>query len=111
VDDIGGPAALYKDLLTVSFTVQNTGGASGSEVPQLYLGFPAGAGQPPRILRGFERTQLNRGQSKTITLSLRVKDVSVWDVVAQKWVIPKGTFKVFVGSSSRKIQLEGSFTL
>jgi beta-glucosidase len=111
VGEIGGPAALYKELLTVSFTVQNTGGASGSEVSQLYLGFPAGTGQPPKVLRAFERTELGQRQSKTVTLSLRQKDVSVWDVVTQKWVIPKGTFQVFVGSSSRKVQLQGTFSL
>jgi beta-glucosidase len=91
--------------------VQNTGGVSGSEVSQLYLGFPSGTGQPPRVLRGFERTPLDRGQSKTVTIPLRAKDVSVWDVVQQKWVVPKGTFKVFVGSSSRNVRLEGSFRM
>jgi beta-glucosidase len=54
---------------------------------------------------------LNKGQSKTVTIPLRLKDVSVWDVVSQKWVVPKGTFKVLIGSSSRNIHLEAEFSM
>ncbi|KAJ7857363.1 glycoside hydrolase superfamily, partial [Mycena leptocephala] len=111
VGDIGGPAALYETLLTVSFTVQNTGDVAGNEVSQLYLGFPTSYGEPPKLLRGFARTLLGPGQRETATLKLREKDVSVWDVVAQKWVVGRGTFKVMVGSSSRNIHLEGTFQL
>jgi beta-glucosidase len=77
----------------------------------LYLTFPDGAGEPPKVLRGFARTMLNKGQSKTVTIPLRLKDVSVWDVVSQKWVVPKGTFKVLIGSSSRNIHLEAEFSM
>ncbi|KAJ6468264.1 glycoside hydrolase superfamily [Mycena sanguinolenta] len=111
VGDIGGPAALYENLLAVSFQVKNTGDVAGNEVSQLYLGFPASFGEPPKVLRGFTRTMLNPGQTKTVTINLRQKDVSVWDVVAQKWVVASGTFHVMVGSSSRNIHLQGTFQL
>jgi len=92
------------------FGVKNTGKVAGNEVPQLYLGFPETAGEPPKVLRGFERILLNPGESQTVSLDLRVKDISVWDVVLQKWVVPAGEFKAYVGSSSRNIHLTGSFT-
>ncbi|KAJ7702117.1 glycoside hydrolase superfamily [Mycena olivaceomarginata] len=111
VGELGGPAALYESILSVSFRVQNTGHVAGSEVSQLYLSFPEGYGEPPKVLRGFARTLLQRGQSKTVTIPLRVKDVSVWDVVSQKWVVPKGTFTVQVGGSSRVLPLTGTFTM
>ncbi|KAJ7833847.1 glycoside hydrolase superfamily [Mycena olivaceomarginata] len=111
VGELGGPAALYEPILSVSFRVQNTGHVAGSEVSQLYLSFPEGYGEPPKVLRGFARTLLQRGQSKTVTIPLRVKDVSVWDVVSQKWVVPKGTFTVQVGGSSRVLPLTGTFTM
>jgi hypothetical protein len=44
-----------------------------------------------------------------VQVSLRVKDVSTWDVRAQRWVVPGGEFKVYVGSSSRDVKLTGSF--
>ncbi|KAJ6455924.1 beta-glucosidase [Mycena vitilis] len=111
VGDSGGPAELYETLLRVSFKVQNTGHVAGNEVSQLYIGFPSSYDEPPKVLRGFVRTMLSPGQSKTVTIPIRQKDVSVWDVVSQKWVLGKGTFKVMVGSSSRQIHVEGTFQL
>ena len=69
------------------------------------------AGEPPRVLRGFARTLLAPGQSQTVTVSLRKRDIAVWDNVAQQWTVPRGTFNVFVGASSRDIRLTGSFTV
>ncbi|KAJ6459974.1 glycoside hydrolase superfamily [Mycena sanguinolenta] len=108
---IGEPAALYEEIVFISFRVQNTGPLAGNEVPQLYLNFPAPYGEPPKVLRGFVRVMLEDGESKSVTISLRQKDVSVWDVVSQKWVLAEGPFTVMVGSSSRNIHLEGTFHL
>lgn len=36
----------------VSFTLKNTGSRDGAATPQLYLGFPASAGEPPKQLKG-----------------------------------------------------------
>ncbi|KAA1473309.1 hypothetical protein DENSPDRAFT_866018 [Dentipellis sp. KUC8613] len=106
----GGPAALFDTVWTVTFGVTNTGRVAGHEVSQLYLGFPdAGKSEPVRVLRGFARTYLKPGQTEIVHLKLRRKDVSVWDVVKQKWVVPGGAFKVEVGSSSRQIHLTGTF--
>jgi beta-glucosidase len=43
------------DTLTAVFTIKNTGSVYGAEVAQLYLGFPASAGEPPKVLRGFRK--------------------------------------------------------
>ncbi|KAJ7182195.1 glycoside hydrolase superfamily [Mycena crocata] len=111
IGDEGGPSALYEDLLSVSFNIRNTGRVAGHEVPQVYLAFPTASGQPPKVLRGFSRVMLGAGQGKSVTLKLRRKDVSVWDVVSQQWVVAKGSFGVMVGASSRDIKLEGTFNV
>lgn len=107
----GGESGLYKSALTASFTVKNTGSYDGNEVSQLYLGFPASAGEPPRVLRGFERTLIKKGKSAKISIGLRVKDISIWDVETQSWVIPTGEFTVYVGGSSRNLPLKKTFVL
>jgi beta-glucosidase len=61
--------------VTVTFTVQNNGTVSGTEIPQLYLGFPNAAGEPPKVLRGFDDLQLSPGASATVTMSLNARDL------------------------------------
>ena len=50
--------------MTVSATVTNTGKVAGSDVAQLYLGDPSVAGEPPRQLKGFDKVDLQPGQSQ-----------------------------------------------
>ncbi|KAF4587087.1 hypothetical protein EYR40_011108 [Pleurotus pulmonarius] len=76
----------------VTFTVANSGDVPGTEIAQLYLGFPAGAGEPKRVLRGFEEVALGVGESRSVTIMLGQRDVSIWDVVRHAWVVPPGTF-------------------
>ncbi|KAL1747219.1 glycoside hydrolase family 3 protein [Schizophyllum fasciatum] len=94
---------------TVSFSVANTGAVAGTEIAQLYLGFPAGAGEPPRVLRGFEEVALAAGESARVEMRLRARDLSIWDVVRQTWTRPEGTFTAFVGASINDVRLKGTF--
>ncbi|CAE6526553.1 unnamed protein product [Rhizoctonia solani] len=99
---------LHDPLFQVSFTVKNTGKVAGSEVAQLYLSPPAATGEPPNVLRGFEKVKLNPGESKTVNLILSRYDLSIWDVVRQGWARMNGTVGVWVGSSSRDQRLNGT---
>jgi beta-glucosidase len=83
---------LHRARWTVTATVSNTGKATGWAVPQLYISYPEGSGEPPRVFRDFERVRLRKGKSQKVKFELSAYDVSVWDVVKQKWVIPEGEF-------------------
>jgi beta-glucosidase len=100
-------------LGTVSATVTNTGKVAGAEVAQLYLGDPAVAGEPPRQLMGFDKVDLKPGQSARVTFPLTGHDLSYWDDAANGWVVPDGTFQVYVGDSSApaNLPLHGSLTV
>ncbi|OCF41794.1 beta-glucosidase [Kwoniella heveanensis CBS 569] len=91
---------LHEPRWTVSVDVTNTGPLNGCEIPQLYLSFPPDAGEPPKVLRDFARINLWPEETQTVTFELSRYDVSIWDVVKQKWAIPKGEFGVEVGRSS-----------
>eukprot|EP00413_Alexandrium_margalefii_P039480 CAMPEP_0204586102 /NCGR_PEP_ID=MMETSP0661-20131031/47296_1 /ASSEMBLY_ACC=CAM_ASM_000606 /TAXON_ID=109239 /ORGANISM="Alexandrium margalefi, Strain AMGDE01CS-322" /LENGTH=628 /DNA_ID=CAMNT_0051595715 /DNA_START=27 /DNA_END=1913 /DNA_ORIENTATION=- len=97
---------------TVSFTVKNVGTVPGSEVAQLYLGFPEAAGEPPLQLKGFKKTRaLGPGQEQEVELKLLPRDLSIWDAGAHAWSLVHGSFKVMVGASSRDIRLRGELTV
>ncbi|KAG8691629.1 hypothetical protein FRC11_014381 [Ceratobasidium sp. 423] len=95
--------------VTVTFKVANSGTQKATEIAQLYLGFPASAGEPPKNLRGFEEVPLAVGASSTVTISLSIRELSVWDTPSQSWKRPTGTFTVYVGSSHSDIRLQGTF--
>ncbi|KAJ6533421.1 glycoside hydrolase family 3 protein [Mycena vulgaris] len=93
----------------ISFTVTNSGAVAGTEKPQLYLGYPPSAGEPPKVLRGFEEVPLAAGASQQVQITVSQREMSIWDTPSQSWVRPPGTFLVYVGASSRDIRLNGSF--
>nr|BAE43955.1 membrane beta-glucosidase 1 [Physarum polycephalum] len=104
--------ALEDDVLySATIEISNTGSVAGAEVAQLYLGFPEGAGEPPKVLRGFDKVWTEVGGKATASFSLTRIDISIWDPVTAGWVVPAGTFQVMVGASSRDIRLTTNFTV
>lgn len=95
------------DELYITCSIQNTGSIWGAEVAQLYLGFPESAGEPPKLLRGFEKLEIAPGSSQQALFNLNVQDISIWD---NTWVPVNGTFNIYIGASSRDIRLTGTFT-
>ena len=104
----GGSEALWDTLATIQVDVKNTGDVAAFEVPQLYLGIPDA---PAKQLRGFEKVLIKPEETKTVNFSLTRRDLSVWDVVRQNWVLQDGEYKVYVGASSRDVRLTETFAL
>lgn len=97
-----GSGSIWDHVAIVHATIKNNGSADGAEVAQLYLGIP---NSPPKQLRGFEKVALSPGVSAPVRFELTRRDFSIWDVVAQKWVVQEGSYSVHVGASSRDIRL------
>ncbi|KAM0520153.1 hypothetical protein ACHAPE_003433 [Trichoderma viride] len=104
----GGQTDLWDAIATVSANVKNTGSVAGAEVAQLYVGIP---GAPEKQLRGFEKPFIQPNQSEAVTFHLTRRDLSVWSVERQKWQLQQGTYKFYVGSSSRRLPLNGTMHL
>jgi beta-glucosidase len=96
---------------TVSVKVTNSGKREGDEVVQLYVEFPAEAGEAPKQLKGFERVTLKPGESKTVTMDVSKETLMAWDEGSHDWKLYPGKYGVDVGASSRDIKYKGSFTL
>lgn len=89
--------------LDVSFVLTNTGDRAGTETAEVYLGFPPDAGEPPHVLRGFERVTLDAGASTLVHVELPARAFTCWNPVAHARYAPSGTYTVSVGGSSRKL--------
>jgi beta-glucosidase len=85
---------------SVSFTLTNTGGRAGAEVAQVYVGFPAAAGEPPRQLKGYQKVFVPAGGSVPVTIALDKRAFSYWNASTGWTVLPGTAYRVSVGSSS-----------
>lgn len=86
----GGQIDLWSSIASVSATVTNTGSVKGAEVAQLYIGIPGG---PVRQLRGFEKVWIEPGKEVKVSFEVTRRDLSEWDVGAQKWKLQKGPIR------------------
>jgi beta-glucosidase len=97
--------------LSVSFAVQNTGQRGGAEIAQVYVSFPASAGEPPKRLAGWEKVTLAPGESRTVKLTIDPLYLSVFDATADQWAILPGEYTVMAGPSSARLPLQAKVRL
>ncbi|KAI1500040.1 glycoside hydrolase family 3 protein [Biscogniauxia marginata] len=110
--DEGGNPDLWETYVTVSVNVTNTGEVPGKVVAQLYLSFPetTTVDFPAKVLRGFDKLLLDKGETKLVTFNLTRRDLSYWDVTLQNWaMVTEGQYTIMVGQSSRDLPSLGSW--
>ncbi|WP_375416546.1 beta-glucosidase BglX [uncultured Hymenobacter sp.] len=91
--------------LEVRVTVQNTGSYDGEETAQLYVRDLVGSiSRPVKELKGFQKVQLKKGESRTLTFRLTPEDLKFYNNDLQ-WVSEPGEFQIFVGGNSRDVQM------
>lgn len=114
----GGNPSLYDEHVLVSVNVTNTGYRLGKQVVQVYISFPSdvvdvSTGKrvefPVRVLRGFEKVDVEWGATVPVEVRLTRKDLSYWSVGMQNWVMPDGPITIAVGASSRDLPLNATW--
>ncbi|WP_435741602.1 glycoside hydrolase family 3 C-terminal domain-containing protein [Nocardioides sp. SYSU DS0663] len=93
---------------SVSFRVRNTGDRVGSDVPQVYVAAPRRAGEPPRQLKGFEKVELQPGESTRVRITLDRRAFAQWDPRRDRWKVTPGRHGIAVGPHSRDLRLRGA---
>ena len=96
---------------SVSFTVTNTGKRAGAEVAEVYASLPAAANEPPKRLVGWNKIKLNAGESKTVTVAVDPKYLSIFNVEKNGWQLLPGEYKFMVGGSSQDLPLKEAVSL
>jgi beta-glucosidase len=99
---VATPSVAPDGRVDVTVEITNTGARAGEEVVQLYVGFAGSTVERPvKLLRGFAKVALAPGETKTVPLSVAVKDLAWYDAAATTWRVDAMKYGVFVGPSSR----------
>ncbi|MFH1195135.1 MAG: glycoside hydrolase family 3 C-terminal domain-containing protein [bacterium] len=92
------------ESITASIEITNTGRLRGEEVVQLYI--KAEQDQKTiRTLKGFQRINLNPGESKKVCFNISSEELSRW-IDGEGSRIEPGKYSVMIGSSSAKNNLK-----
>ena len=98
--------------IDVSVDLTNTGSRAGDEVVQLYVRYPESRVERPlKQLRGFQRTTLAPGETRTATIRLAAADLVYWDVARHAWTVEPGRVELMVGPSSADLELRGTVAI
>jgi len=93
-----------QETVTATVTVTNTGSRAGKTVVQLYVGDQVSTVlRPVRELKGFEKVELQPGESKDVTFTLCKRAFAYWNEDIGDWHVETGDFTIEVGQSSRDI--------
>lgn len=94
------------DFITAEITVTNTGKSKGKETVQWYITDDFASIAPAnKRLKGFEKIELNPGESKTVSFKI---STSALEFVSQenKWISEKGSFTISVGGQKGSFELK-----
>jgi beta-glucosidase len=97
----------------VEVEVKNDGPVSGSEVVQLYVGYPeSGIMHPPLQLRGYGKTgTMAVGVSRTVKIELDKYAFAFWDSEKDVWRVVNGKYQLRIGFNSTDLVDTMEFTV
>ena len=97
------------DGMTVTAKIKNTGKYPGAEVVQLYIGaVDSTVYRPAKELKGFKKVFLKPGEEKKVEFTLDDRSFAIWH---NGWVVPRGKYKIMLGSSVKDIRLEAGIEI
>jgi beta-glucosidase len=71
---------------------------------RLYIGFGHSiVDRPLKLLRRFEKRDMEPGETKTFTMPLAANDLVWYDPVEVQWVVDAMAYEVFIGSFSAQV--------
>lgn len=101
--------AAGEGMATAEFDLTNSGQRAGATVAQVYVGDPhAKVPRPIHELKGFERVELQPGETRHVSVPLNARAFAYWDEKTHRWTIDPGQFTVSVGDSVASLPLTGS---
>jgi beta-glucosidase len=89
------------ETIKVSFTLKNSGKADGAEAVQVYASqSKASVMRPAKELKSFKKVYLKAGETQTVELEVKVKDLAFYNELTQTWTVEPGEFVLCNAASS-----------
>ena len=102
------------DTFHVSVDVTNTGSIAGEDLVQLYISTPdapASLQRPIKRLEGFQQVELAPGQTKTVTLTVKMPNLAFFSDALNRYEVDDGLYGIQIGSSADDVLLQRFVTV
>ena len=100
------------ETLSVSVEVTNTGSVAGKEVVQLYVSDrESDVFRPVRELKGFDKVELQPGETKTVTFTLDKRSFAYWNTQIHDWYVESGVFDIQIAKNAEEVLLSAPVTV
>ena len=103
------------DTVTISVDITNNSDIDGREIAELYFSKILTGKQkdnkPIRKLCGFVKELIPAHETKTVTFTLPVSELSFWSNLKKEFVVEPGTYKLEIGASSQDIRACAEITV
>lgn len=103
----------FKNKITFTVDVTNTGALAGKEVVQVYLSAPSKTmDKPLKELKAFGKTMLIQpGKKQNLTFTLDARSLASFNAAKSSWIAEPGEYKISIGTSSCNIAQTAAFSL
>jgi beta-glucosidase len=96
---------LNDEGIDVTLEVTNSGGYDGTEIVQVYVSeVNPTTDRSVKELKGFGKQFIEKGETQTIKIQLKIDDLGFFDEIKREWKLNKGKYNIQVGSSSVDIR-------
>ena len=103
----GAQFAADEEKLCAYVKVKNTGDVAGTEVVQMYVGFPESkVDRPVKILRGFQRVDLQPGEEKEVVITCPIEKLGYYNAYTRSNEVEHMNYDVYIGTSSDNKDLQ-----
>ena len=107
--EVGGEEPMADTICKITCTIKNIGPCEGDEVVQLYVRDEVASIAPAsKLLKGFQRIHINKGETQQVIFYLTKRDLSIYSS-DKGWHVEPGESTIMVGGSSDSALLSNSF--
>jgi beta-glucosidase len=107
--DLKLSSTVLNEKIEITVTVKNAGNMDGDEIVQLYI--HQQGQQAIKELKGYQRVNLKKEESKQISFVLKPEDILHYDAAKDGLIVLPGKVELMIGASSQDIRLNADFLI